>query len=56
MRIGSCEYIATDVGSVTGIKELAKAYGEREQSLDILVNNAGISDGRREIEDITEET
>jgi NAD(P)-dependent dehydrogenase (short-subunit alcohol dehydrogenase family) len=56
LRIGSCEYIATDVGSVTGIKELAKAYGEREQSLDILVNNAGISDGRREIEDITEET
>ena len=36
--------------------ELAKAYGEREQSLDILVNNAGISDGGREIEDITEET
>ncbi len=56
MKIGPCEYIAADVGSVAGIKELAKAYGEREQSLDILVNNAGISDGRREIEDITEET
>ena len=56
VKIGPCEYIAADVGSVAGIKELAKAYGEREQSLDILVNNAGISDGRREIEDITEET
>ena len=55
-KIGSCEYIAADVGTVAGIKVLAKAYGEREQSLDILVNNAGISDGRREIEDITEET
>ncbi len=55
-KIGLCEYIAADVGSVAGIKVLAKAYGEREQSLDILVNNAGISDGRREIEDITEET
>ena len=56
VNIGPCEYIAADVGSVTGIKELAKAYGERESSLDILVNNAGISDGGREIEDITEET
>ena len=56
VKIGPCEYIAADVGSVAAIKELAKAYGEREQSLDILVNNAGISDGRREIEDITEET
>jgi NAD(P)-dependent dehydrogenase (short-subunit alcohol dehydrogenase family) len=55
-KIGSCEYIVADVGSVAGIKALATAYGEREQSLDILVNNAGISDGRREIEDITEET
>ena len=55
-KIGLCEYIAADVGSVTGIKELAKAYGEREQSLDILVNNAGISDGRRDVEEITEET
>jgi NAD(P)-dependent dehydrogenase (short-subunit alcohol dehydrogenase family) len=56
VKIGPCEYIVADVGSVAGIKELAKAYGEREQSLDILVNNAGISDGGREIEDITEET
>jgi NAD(P)-dependent dehydrogenase (short-subunit alcohol dehydrogenase family) len=56
VKIGPCENIAADVGSVAGIKELAKAYGEREQSLDILVNNAGISDGGREIEDITEET
>ena len=55
-KIGPCAYIVADVGSVTGIKELAKAYGEREQSLDVLVNNAGISDGRREIEDVTEET
>jgi len=55
-KIGSCEYIAADVGSVAGIKELAQAYGEREQSLDILVNNAGISDGGREIEDVSEET
>ena len=38
-KIGPCEYIVADVGSVAGIKELAKAYGEREQSLDILVNN-----------------
>ncbi|PIE32176.1 3-oxoacyl-ACP reductase [candidate division KSB3 bacterium] len=55
-KIGSCEYISADVSSVAGIKELAKAYGGREQSLDILVNNAGISDGGKEIEDITEET
>lgn len=55
-KIGLCEYIAADISSVAGIKELAKAYGEREQSLDILVNNAGISDGGRKIEDITEET
>ena len=56
VKIGPCECIAADVGSVAGIKELARAYGEREQSLDILVNNAGISDGRREVEDVTEET
>ena len=55
-KIGSCEYIAADVGSVAGIKALTKAYGKREQSLDILVNNAGTSDGRKEIEDVTEET
>jgi NAD(P)-dependent dehydrogenase (short-subunit alcohol dehydrogenase family) len=55
-NLGSCEYIAADVGSVAGIKELAQAYGEREQSLDILVNNAGISDGGREIEEMTEDT
>ena len=55
-KIGLCEHIAADVSSVAGITELAKAYGEREQSLDILVNNAGISDGGRKIEDITEET
>jgi NAD(P)-dependent dehydrogenase (short-subunit alcohol dehydrogenase family) len=55
-KIGPCDYIAADVSSVAGIKDLARAYSEREQSLDILVNNAGISDGGRKIEDITEET
>lgn len=55
-KIGSCEYIAADISTVAGIKELARAFGEREQSLDILVNNAGISDGGRKIEEITEET
>jgi NAD(P)-dependent dehydrogenase (short-subunit alcohol dehydrogenase family) len=55
-KIGPCEYIAADISSVAGIKELARAYGEQEQSLDILVNNAGISDGGKKIEDITEET
>jgi NAD(P)-dependent dehydrogenase (short-subunit alcohol dehydrogenase family) len=55
-KIGPCEYIAADISSVAGIKELARVYGEREQSLDILVNNAGISDGGKKIEDITEET
>jgi NAD(P)-dependent dehydrogenase (short-subunit alcohol dehydrogenase family) len=54
-RIGRCEYIAADVSSTVGIKALATAYGEREKALDILVNNAGISDGRKELEDITEE-
>ena len=55
-HIGPCEYIVADVASVAGIQALAAAYGTREQSLDILVNNAGTSDGRREIEDITEDT
>ena len=55
-KIGPCEYIAADISTVAGIKELARAFGEREQSLDILVNNAGISDGGKKIEDITEET
>jgi len=55
-KIGPCEYIAADISSVAGIKELANAYGKREQSLDILVNNAGISDGSKKIEDVTEET
>ena len=54
-KIGPCEYIAADLGSAAGIKELAKRYGEQEQSLDILVNNAGISDGRKEVEAVTEE-
>jgi NAD(P)-dependent dehydrogenase (short-subunit alcohol dehydrogenase family) len=55
-KLGRCEYIAADVGSIDGIKKLAKAYGERERSLDILVNNAGISDGGKDLEDITEES
>jgi NAD(P)-dependent dehydrogenase (short-subunit alcohol dehydrogenase family) len=55
-KIGPCEYIAGDVGTVADIEELAKAFGQRERSLDILVNNAGISDGGRAIEDIAEET
>lgn len=55
-KIGACETIAADISSVAGIKELAKVYGEREQSLDILVNNAGMSDGGKKIEDVTEES
>lgn len=55
-EIGPCESIVADVGSVDGIQQLAKDFGEREQSLDILVNNAGTSDGRKEIEEITEES
>ena len=55
-KIGPCEYLAADIGSVAGINELARAYGEREPSLDILVNNAGISDGGKEIEEVTEDT
>jgi len=53
-NIGSCEFIAADVSSVAGIKELVQTYGEREQTLDVLVNNAGISDGGQEIEEVTE--
>jgi NAD(P)-dependent dehydrogenase (short-subunit alcohol dehydrogenase family) len=55
-KIGPCEYIAADISSVAGINELARAFGEREQSLDILVNNAGISDGGKQFEEVTEET
>ena len=55
-KIGSCKYIVADIGSVNGIKKLAEAYGEREQSLNILINNAGTSDGLKEIENVTEET
>ena len=42
-KIGQCEYIVADLGSVNGVETLAKTFCEREQSLDILVNNAGIS-------------
>lgn len=55
-KIGRCEYIAADIGSLAGIKSLAKAFGEREKSLDVLVNNAGISDGGKKLEDVTEES
>ena len=55
-QIGPCEYLVADVGSLAGVEALANTFGEREQSLDILVNNAGISDGRMEIEEITEDT
>ena len=54
-KIGSCKYIVADVSTVAGIKTLSEAYSEHEESLDILVKNAGISDGRREIEEVTEE-
>ena len=54
--IGACEDIVADVSTVDGIKRLAADYAEREKSLDILVNNAGTSDGRKEIEEVTEET
>ena len=54
--IGACECIVADVSTVDGIKRLAADYAEREKSLDILVNNAGTSDGRKEIEEVTEET
>ncbi len=53
-RIGPCEYIVADLGSVTGVEALAKAYAGREQSLDILVNNAGTSNNSK-VEDVTEE-
>jgi NAD(P)-dependent dehydrogenase (short-subunit alcohol dehydrogenase family) len=54
-KIGPCECITADVSSPAGIEKLAKTYGSLENSLDILVNNAGRSDGRREIEEVTEE-
>lgn len=52
---GDCRYLVADIASVAGIEALADAYGAKERSLDILVNNAGVSDGGREIEDVTEE-
>ena len=51
-EIGPCRYIVADVSTVAGIKAMAEAYSEHEESLHILVNNAGISDGRREIEEV----
>lgn len=55
-KIGPCEYIVADLGTVAGVRALATEFGMREKSIDILVNNAGISDGGRELEEITEET
>ena len=55
-KIGICDYIVADLGSLKGVKTLKKTFCEREKSLDILVNNAGISDGGKELECITEES
>jgi NAD(P)-dependent dehydrogenase (short-subunit alcohol dehydrogenase family) len=55
-KIGPCEIIAADIATVAGIRELAVVFGQRERSLDILVNNAGISDGKKKIEEVNEET
>jgi len=55
-KIGICDYIVADLGSLKGVKTLKKTFCEREKSLDILVNNAGISDGGKEVESITEES
>ena len=54
-KIGSCEYIQADLGTLSGIEKLVEQFSEKESQLDILVNNAGISDGRKEVDDITEE-
>ena len=55
-KIGICDYIVADLGSLKGVEILKKTFCEREKSLDILVNNAGISDGGKELESITEES
>ena len=54
-KIGICDYIVADLGSLKGVETLWETFCEREKSLDILVNNAGISDGGKELESITEE-
>ena len=54
-KIGPCEYIQADLGTLSGIEKLVEQFSEKESQLDILVNNAGISDGRKEVDDITEE-
>lgn len=41
----NCFALPQDVASVSGVKALAQAFGEREQKLDILVNNAGAAWG-----------
>ncbi|WP_333586032.1 SDR family oxidoreductase [Phenylobacterium sp.] len=42
---GECISLPQDVSTVEGCQALAKALGEREESLDILVNNAGAAWG-----------
>ena len=54
-KIGPCEYIQADLGTLSGVEKLVKQFGEKESKLDILVNNAGISDGGKKVDDITEE-
>ncbi len=41
----NCFALPQDVASVSGVKALAQAFGEKEQKLDILVNNAGAAWG-----------
>ena len=55
-KIGICDYIVADLGSLKGVETLKKTFCEHEKTLDILVNNAGISDGGKELESITEES
>ena len=54
-KIGPCEYIQADLSNLSGIEKLVQQFSEQESQLDILVNNAGISDGGKEVDDITEE-
>ena len=54
-KIGPCEYIQADLSNLSGIEKLIQQFSEKESQLDILVNNAGISDGGKEVDDITEE-
>ena len=47
--------IQTDVSKRKDVDHLIEQTVSELGSVDILVNNAGISDGRREIEEVTEE-